>query len=102
MAVKKAKVKPVAKVPAKHHHLPKPIKNTSKLAFAVAALIINVVFPGLGSLIGRRTRTGIFQMIFVFLAIFLYFTGVEIIGIPLFAIIWLWGVVTGLQLVKAV
>jgi len=75
-------------------------------ALAIIGLIINIfILPGLGSIIGGKVKPGVWQLII--------FLGAIIIGIPLSFIIigipiliigvmaaWIWGIVTGVQLVE--
>lgn len=64
---------------------------------ALAGLLVNVCFPGLGSLIGGRTSAGVFQLL-MFLAGFpLCFFA---IGFPMVIGAWLWGLVTGVNMLN--
>jgi hypothetical protein len=101
-AVKKA---PVASTPTSSPSAPKP-----EMGIAVVALILNLIIPGIGSLVGRRTKEGTWQLIILFggviLGILLTLTFIgALIGIPLMIIAptvaWVWGVVTGIQLIMA-
>jgi len=79
-------------------------------ALAIVSLILNIlILPGLGTLIGGRTREGVWQIVLVIGSIFvgLLFTITiigAIIGIPLmiFGPIagWIWSLVSGIQLVQ--
>ncbi|MBI4159483.1 hypothetical protein HY500_04490 [Candidatus Woesearchaeota archaeon] len=64
---------------------------------AIAALLLNIFLPGFGSLIAGRTKEGVAQVILVAVSIPLLFL---IIGIPLLIGTWIWGLVTGIQIVK--
>jgi TM2 domain-containing membrane protein YozV len=65
---------------------------------AIAALLLNIlVLPGLGSLIGGRTTEGIIQLILFIIGIPLCFI---LIGIPLISAMWIWALVTGIQIIK--
>jgi hypothetical protein len=65
---------------------------------AIAALILNIIiFPGLGTLIGGKTKTGIWQLVLAIISLPLMLV---IIGFPLFIGVWIWGLVTGIQLIK--
>jgi TM2 domain-containing membrane protein YozV len=76
-------------------------KKKSELTqtLAIVALILNIlVLPGLGTLIARKTRTGLWQL------------GLFVVGIPLVVLFglglllmlgsWIWALVTGIQLVQ--
>jgi TM2 domain-containing membrane protein YozV len=65
---------------------------------AIAALLLNIlIIPGLGTLIAGRTKTGIWQIVLAIISIPLIFV---FIGIPLLIAVWIWGLVTGIQLIK--
>ena len=79
---------------------------------AIAGLIVNLFFPGIGSLIGGRTKTGIWQLVLLVLSWVLVFGGVflSLLGSVLSLLIilgwvvsignWIWALVTGIQMVK--
>ncbi len=63
---------------------------------AVAALCLNaMVCPGVGSLVGGRTSTGMAQLALFLLGLPLAFVAV---GVPLMLAAWVWGIATGAQL----
>jgi len=67
-------------------------------ALAIVCLILNIlILPGLGSLIGRKTTAGVWQLI-------LFIVGLPLtlllIGIPMMIAGWIWGIVTGVQIVR--
>lgn len=65
---------------------------------AIAALLINVLLmPGLGTIIAGRTSEGILQLILLVLGMAL---SLFLIGIPLLMLVWIWGLITGIQLIK--
>lgn len=73
-------------------------KKKPSQGIAIAALLLNIlVLPGLGSLIGGRTTAGIIQLVLFIIAIPLSFI---LIGIPLIIAMWIWALVTGIQLIK--
>ena len=72
----------------------------NSLALAATSLILNVLIfplPGIGSLLGGRVETGIWQIVLGIVGdlLFLYW-----IGIPIWLFAWIWGIITGVQLVK--
>lgn len=79
---------------------------------AIACLISNIIIPGLGSLIGKRTKEGIWQFLLLFGApilgflIGLIFIGsyLETIGTLLMVIgpfsAYIWGIKTGINLIN--
>lgn len=81
------------------------VKNeTRKISrgIAIVGLILNIlILPGLGSLIGGRIGLGIIQLIFSLIGFALSLTIIGIvIGIPLIVAMWIWALVTGIQLIK--
>lgn len=65
---------------------------------AIAALLLNIlILPGLGSIVGGRTSTGVTQIILAIISIPLIFI---VIGIPLLIAVWIWALVTGIQIIK--
>ena len=81
---------------SKHSNSKKSQRPTQSIA--IVALLLNMfILPGLGSLIAGRTKVGVIQVILVAVSIPLLFL---IIGIPLLIGTWIWGLVTGIQIVK--
>ncbi|HAZ43425.1 MAG TPA: hypothetical protein DDW76_22070 [Cyanobacteria bacterium UBA11369] len=61
----------------------------------VAGIIINIFFPGVGTLIVGKIVQGIIQIILIFVAILLTITGIgAIIGLPIYFIVWIWGIIS--------
>ncbi len=59
------------------------------------AVITNFFIPGLGSLVIGKLFQGLVQLLLIGLAAMLNFTVVGmIVGIPLWGIAWLWGMIT--------
>ena len=77
------------------------IKKPSQ-GIAILSLILNIlILPGLGSLIGGRIGSGIVQLIFSLIGLVLTLTLIgAIIGIPLMIAMWIWALITGIQLIK--
>lgn len=69
---------------------------------AIVGLVLNIiVWPGLGSLIASRAVGWAQGFLFLLgLALTLTLIG-AILGIPLMLAMWIWGIVTGAQLLKA-
>src|SRR5262249_32648320 len=59
-----------------------PTENT-----ALAGLLVNVCFPGLGSLIGGKTSAGVFQLLMFLLGLPLC---IVVIGAPMVIGAWIW------------
>ena len=67
-------------------------------SIAIAALLINVLlFPGVGTIVGGRTSQGLLQMILFLIGVGLSFF---LIGIPIIVVVWIWGLISGIQLIK--
>ncbi len=65
---------------------------------AVVCLILNIlVLPGLGSLIGRKTTAGVWQIVLFIIGIPLCLI---LIGIPMILASWIWGISTGVRIVR--
>ncbi len=59
------------------------------------AVILNIFFPGVGSLVLGKVGQGIAQLILYILGVVLSFTVIgAIIGVPLCIAMWIWGIVT--------
>lgn len=65
---------------------------------AVAALLLNVLLlPGLGTIIGGRTREGIYQLVLVGVGIL---TAILLVGFAIILGAWIWGLVSGVQFLQ--
>ncbi|MGI2905127.1 hypothetical protein [Tolypothrix sp. VBCCA 56010] len=61
----------------------------------VLGIIVNIFFPGVGTLIVGKIGQGIAQLILIVIAIFLDWTVIlEFIGIPLTIGTWIWALVS--------
>ena len=71
-------------------------------AVAIVALLLNILLlPGLGSIIGGKTTHGIIQIVLAGIAFLLTITLIgAIIGIPLGIGVWIWALISGIQIVK--
>ncbi len=77
---------------------------------AIVCLVLNIlILPGLGTLIGGRTREGVWQLVLLIggliIGFLLTITIVgAIIGIPIMIAgplgAWIWGIVSGVRIVK--
>ncbi|OYT37924.1 hypothetical protein B6U82_00925 [Candidatus Pacearchaeota archaeon ex4484_31] len=76
------------------------VKKKKKLSknIAVVALLVNIlILPGLGSLIGGKTIEGVIQLVLFLVGLHLCFI---LIGIPTVVAVWIWALVTGIQIIK--
>jgi TM2 domain-containing membrane protein YozV len=61
----------------------------------VIGIIVNIFFPGIGTLIVGKVGQGIAQILLFVFGVILNFTVIlSIIGIPLCFGIWVWGIVS--------
>jgi TM2 domain-containing membrane protein YozV len=61
----------------------------------VIGIIINIFFPGVGTLIVGKIGTGVIQTLLSVIAGVLIFTGFfSIIGTPLLIIVWIWSLIS--------
>lgn len=67
---------------------------------ATLAIIFNLIFPGLGSLIAGKYKIGIEQMTLIAVSFILMFMGFGLIGIPLFFGTWIWGIVSSVKIMR--
>ncbi len=64
----------------------------------VIAVIANLVFPGVGTLIVGKTGSGVAQLLLFVIGSALTFTLIgAIIGIPMWIGAWIWGLVSVLK-----
>jgi TM2 domain-containing membrane protein YozV len=63
---------------------------------AVAALVLNLMFPGVGSLVAGRTQLGVAQLVMFGIGLPLSFI---LIGFPLVVASWVWSLMTGIRLI---
>lgn len=85
---------PLARVtpPGELASISPPLEGT-----AVAAMVLNVVIPGTGSLIAGRVSVGVVQLILWIIGVPLSFV---LIGIPMAMAAWIWSLVTGIQILE--
>jgi len=68
-------------------------------SIAILALLLNIfLIPGIGSLVGGKTTAGVWQLI-------LFLVGIPFIllfgfGFIMMGAAWIWGLVTGIQILK--
>ncbi len=79
---------------------------------ALAGFIINIIIlPGLGSIINEKIKEGVWQIILVIIGVILIIVGAVTLhstigwgllglGITLVSAAWIWGLITGIRLVK--
>jgi TM2 domain-containing membrane protein YozV len=61
----------------------------------VLAVIVNIFFPGVGTILVGKIISGVVQFLLYALAVALTATGVGgLFGIPLGVVVWIWGIVS--------
>lgn len=106
MAKKKAKKKTVKKTTARTQPRTTSVRTTKKLtrSLAVVAFLLNVlvfILPGIGSLIGGKTKTGIWQLVLAVIGILLSMTlSLTLLGLPILLVAWIWGIITGIEILR--
>lgn len=69
-----------------------PVEGT-----AVAAMVLNVIIPGSGSLVAGRVAIGIVQLVMWIIGVPLSFV---LIGLPMALAAWIWSLITGIQILE--
>lgn len=66
---------------------------------AIIGLLLNIfTIPGLGSIIGGEKKRGTYQIIMWAVGMLL---SLVLIGIPLVFAAWIWGIITGVNMLKS-
>ena len=64
---------------------------------AVTALVMNIIIPGVGSLIAGRTSQGVVQLV---LWVVSFPLCLALIGFPMLLAVWIWSLVSGIQILE--
>lgn len=77
------------------------VKDSEKVGVgvALAAFILNMMLPGLGSLIAKKTSEGVLQLVVYIIGAILVVLTVGFFGIIMLAV-WIWALVTSIQTLK--
>jgi len=71
--------------------------TSSKKALAIVGLIVNLFWPGLGTIIGGNVGIGLIQMAFHLFGVFCILTIIgAIIGVPLVVTMWVWALISSI------
>ena len=71
------------------------IRLGEDLVVKILAIVLNIFFPGIGTLVAKKWWQAFFQIILLIIATVLMFTGIGvIIGAPLYFIVWIWAIVS--------
>ena len=80
------------KQPGEMVHVSPPSEGT-----AVTALVLNIIIPGVGSLVAGRTSQGVVQLVMWVVSFPLMFV---LIGFPMLLAVWIWSLVSGIQILE--
>ncbi len=109
--VKKAtRKKPTAKRASppvhEHHdhamHQHKPMMHTHKqvgLGVGILGLVLNIIIPGLGSLVSRRIFSGSWQLL-IFVVGFVLSQQFAMIGFVIWLLAWIWALITSIGVIR--
>jgi len=78
--------------PGQMVHVSPPSEGT-----AVTALVLNIIIPGVGSLVAGRTSQGVVQLVMWVVSFPLMFV---LIGFPMLLAVWIWSLVSGIQILE--
>ena len=99
--VKKSARKKVARISRPIANVNKTFSNSPKRTnrgLAIVCLLVNILLmPGLGTLIAGRTKEGVWQLVVLWIGIFL---AIFLVGIPLIIIAWVWALISGIRIVQ--
>jgi len=73
-------------------HVSAPSEGT-----AVTALVLNIMLPGVGSLVAGRTSQGVTQLVLWLVSFPLC---VVLVGFPMLLAVWIWSLVSGIQILE--
>lgn len=71
--------------------------KTVSTGLAIVCLILNLIIPGLGTIIGKRTIEGIVQIVLYVIGCILCFI---LIGIPIVIAVWVWALVDSILIIS--
>lgn len=73
-------------------------KHHKNETLAIVGLILNIlVWPGLGTIVGGETKTGLIQGFLFLISIPLMFV---LVGIPLAVGVWVWAIVSSVRQIR--
>ncbi|MBI5797529.1 hypothetical protein HZA98_01335 [Candidatus Woesearchaeota archaeon] len=76
----------------------KRVSRKPTQSLGIIVLILNIFFPGLGTIAAGRVSEGLMQFILYIIGIFL---SLFVIGIPIVIIVWIWALVTSIEVIRA-
>lgn len=94
----KKKVKQQAKQPKQVFAAPVARKQNGNKNLAIAGFIINLFIPGLGTIIAKDNKTGLYQLILTLVS---YPLMLVLIGFITYAVAWIWALVTSIKMLRS-
>ena len=76
--------------------IPKKLAGKISQGLATLALILNVIFPGIGSMVAGKIKTGALQLILMVIVLFIPLK----VGFLIWIAAIIWGIVTGVLLIR--
>lgn len=76
----------------------KRVSKKPTQSLGIIVLILNVFLPGIGTIAAGRVSEGLMQFILYVIGAFLSFF---VIGIPIVIIVWIWALVTSIEVIRA-
>jgi TM2 domain-containing membrane protein YozV len=76
-------------------------KSMNSKSLAIIGLLVNLIAPGLGTIITGKYDIGAVQLILALIGLFFSITKIgSIIGIPIIAAMWIWALVVSIKNLK--
>ncbi len=100
---KKAARKPAVKMANARPSAARPVSQAQRQtkSMAIAALIINIFIPGLGTLIGGDRKTGLIQLIILLIAILFRLIGLIPLNVIAYVAVWIWALIVSIKMLRA-
>ena len=93
-------LKEAPKIDTKPINIKKISDNKSvPIGIAAVALALNIIIPGIGSILGKRIKHGFWQLILLIIGAAII-TPYPVSGSLVIAITWIWGIITGVTIIR--
>ncbi len=102
---KVSRPKAAKKIPAphpSHHAAPRRDRSGVSLLIAVLGLLVNVIIPGLGSIMSKRVFSGVWQLLLFIIGFSLtsFLAGGAVVGFLIWFVAILWAAITSILVIK--
>lgn len=74
-----------------------PTLKNNKLGLAIVALVLNILVPGLGTIISGKIKEGVWQIVLLCIGLILL---VVVVGYFIIIAVWLWAIISGIKFIK--